>query len=215
MTNYNNFANTFSNSRETMKWEEINYFLNFLKWKNNLKILDIWCWNWRLLWEIIKNKINFWTYLWVDLSDWLLLEAKKKYKDYNFLNIDMLNLDKIKKKYDFIFFIASFHHLKNLEERLKVLQKTSKLLNKNGKIFMTNWALNSNFNKKKYWKSKINWTKNKFWNNDYSIKIGKFFRFYHCFSIEELEFLFKKNWFKIKENKLFKNEKNFITIVEI
>jgi len=40
----------------------------------------------------------------------------------------MLDLYKIKEKFDFIFFIASFHHLKNIEERKKVIEYSKKLL---------------------------------------------------------------------------------------
>jgi len=42
---YNNFAKTFSNSRKNMKWEEIDYFLEFINKnsldKKNISILDI------------------------------------------------------------------------------------------------------------------------------------------------------------------------------
>jgi hypothetical protein len=41
MVDYNKFAKTFSNSRKNMKWEEIDYFMNFLKKEKTLKILDI------------------------------------------------------------------------------------------------------------------------------------------------------------------------------
>jgi hypothetical protein len=74
----------------------------------------------------------------------------------------MLNLDEINYKFDYIFFIASFHHLSNLQDRINVLKKAYNLLNNHGKIFMTNWALNSELNKKKYLKSVIKDSKNKF-----------------------------------------------------
>jgi hypothetical protein len=40
----------------------------------------------------------------------------------------MLNLDSIKEQFNSIFFIASFHHLNNLEDRIKVLEKIYNLL---------------------------------------------------------------------------------------
>jgi hypothetical protein len=40
----------------------------------------------------------------------------------------MLNIDEIKEKYNNIFFIASFHHLNNLEDREEVLKKAYNLL---------------------------------------------------------------------------------------
>jgi len=53
----------------------------------------------------------------------------------------MLDLDKLNSKFNVIFFIASFHHLQTFEERLLVLEKAKKLLNKDSKIFFTNWNL--------------------------------------------------------------------------
>jgi hypothetical protein len=79
---------------------------------------------------------------------------------------------------------------------------------------MTNWALNSELNKKKYLKSVIKDSKNKFWSLDYDIKIWEFKRYYHCFSLKELDYLFKEIWFKIIENKLFDNNRNFISIIQ-
>jgi len=211
---YNNFAKTFSNSRKKMKWEEIEYFLDYIKLEKNIDILDIWCWNWRLLWELLNSNLNIWNYLWIDLSSWLLTEAKKQYSNYNFLELNMTNIDKIDWKFDVIFFIASFHHLDNIDNRLETLKKAYSLLNKWWKIFVTNWALDSKLNFDKYNKSIIKWSENKFWSTDYDIKIGEYFRYYHCFNLLELEYLFTKSWFKIMENKLFKNEKNYISIIE-
>jgi hypothetical protein len=42
--------------------------------------------------------------------------------------LDMLNLDKINQKFSVIFFIASFHHLENIGDRLKVLENAYNLL---------------------------------------------------------------------------------------
>jgi SAM-dependent methyltransferase len=211
---YNNFAKTFSNSRKNMKWEEIEYFLSFLDWQKNIEILDVWCWNGRFLAFLKEKKINYKKYLWIDLSKWLLEEAKKNHIENDFLELNMLDLDKIWEKFDYIFFIASFHHLDSLENRLKVLKKAKNLLKENWKIFMTNWALNSELNEEKYKNSQIKNSKNTFWGLDYNIKIWKFDRYYHCFSLEELEYLAKKTWLKIKENRLFENNRNFVSIFE-
>jgi hypothetical protein len=87
-------------------------------------------------------------------------------------------------------------------------------LKQNWKIFMTNWALNSKLNKEKYWNSVIKNSENEFWWLDYNIKIGKFNRYYHCFSLQELKILFKKSWLNTIENRVFDNERNFISILE-
>lgn len=211
---YNNFAKTFSNSRKKMKWEEIDYFLSFLEWEKNIKILDIWCGNWRFLWVLKDKNINLNRYLGIDLSKWLLDQAKIIHINNEFLELNMLEIDKIDSKFDYIFFIASFHHLDNISDREQVLKNAHSLLNKNWKIFMTNWALNSDLNEKRYSKSIIENSKNTFWSLDYSIKIWKFTRYYHCFSLDELKYLFNKTWFKIIENRLFENRRNFISIIQ-
>ncbi len=216
--NYDNFAKTFAKSRQNMKWEEINYFLDkyvlCIPWKK-INILDIWCWNARLL-KHLQEKINInnINYLWIDLSRELIEQAKKNFPNKNFKHLNMLEIDKIKEKFDYIFFIASFHHLENIYDRKIVLKKSYSLLKKSWIIFMTNWALNSPLNKEKYKKSIIQNSKNKFNSIDYNIKIWNFNRFYHCFSLEELNYLFKENNFFILENRLFENQKNYISIIQ-
>jgi hypothetical protein len=65
----------------------------------------------------------------------------------------MLDLDSLDKKYNVIFFIASYHHLNNLKDREEALKKAYDLLEDGGIIFMTNWSLNSELNKKRYTKA--------------------------------------------------------------
>jgi len=212
---YNKIADKFSASRKNMKWEEISYFFNFIENLKNKSILDIWCGSGRLLEQLSeKFNINDFTYLWLDLSDKMIENAKKNYPDKDFLNLNMLDIDKIDKKFDYIFFIASFHHLDNLEDREDVLKKAKSLLKIGGKIFMTNWALDSEVNKEKYWKYIISWSKNEFWSLDYKIPFWDYERYYHGFNLDELKFLFEKTWFEIIENRLFDNKKNFISILQ-
>lgn len=249
MVNYDNFAKTFSKSRLNMKWEEIDYFLKKYDLENK-SVLDIGCGNGRLLQTIKEKNINIFSYLWLDLSNWLLDEAKKLHPESDFLELNMLDLDKLENedfmyflrkwklsesqdlanaksgrvfefskkilksdnlKFDVIFFIASFHHLQTFEERLLVLEKAKKLLNKDSKIFFTNWNL---IWQEKYKNSEITWTENDFWSIDFNIKIWEFDRFYHSFSIKELEQLFKQTWFEIIENRIFDNWKNIISIIK-
>lgn len=211
---YNNFAKTFSNSRKNMKWEEIEYFLSFLEWRKDLKILDVWCWSWRLLWAVEKNNLEIQEYLWIDLSVWLLDEAKKNYPNHKFIDLNMLDLNKINNNFNVIFFIASLHHINNIEDRLMVIKKAYKKLESGWMIFLTNWALESELNLKRYSSSKVKWSTNKFWSSDFNIKIGEFVRYYHCFSLDELRYLFEKVWFQIIENREFGNKRNFISIIK-
>lgn len=215
--NYDDFAYTFSSSRNGMKWEEIEYFLEKymeeIDWK---KILDIWCWNWRLLDHFIKSQfITDIDYFGIDASKVMIDEAKKKFWSDDFLVLDMLDLNKLKmKNFEWIFFIASFHHLLTIKQRIKVLENLKKIVLPWSYIFMTNWALHSELNKKKYSGSVIENSKNEFWSQDFNIKIWKFERFYHGFFLEELKYLFEKTWYEIVENRLFENDRNLISIIK-
>lgn len=230
MVDYNNFAHTFSQSRKNMKWEEISYFLHFLQShlspkKYTQKILDIGCWSGRLYWELKKSFLHDnveWKcisdfYTGIDLSWWLLSEAKNQYNECqkNFIELNMLNLNTFTaRSFWTIFFIASYHHLTTFNDRIEVLQKASQLLKTWGRIFMTNWALNSELNSDKYSKNIISGSQNNFWSTDYNIKIWEYSRYYHCFNVKELEYLATESWLKIIENTLFKNQRNYITILE-
>ncbi len=213
---YDKIATEFSKSRKNMKWEEIDYFIsNYIKETKIKSFLDIWCGSARLLEQFSTffdiSKIN---YIWVDLSEKMLENARNNFPKKEFLSLNMLNLDTIKNKFDYIFFIASFHHLDDLESRLEVLRKAYNLLNKNWIIFMTNWSLKSEINFEKYLESTIKWSTNKFGSLDYKIKMWDYKRYYHCFDLKELEFLFKQTWFLIIENREFENKRNFISIIQ-
>ncbi len=211
MVNYNCFAETFSNSRQNLLWPEIDYFISYLKEnsfiknKKNTLILDIWCWNWRLL-KYLKN-LNFsFDYLWIDSSIKMITEAKKSFKEYKFKLLKMENVDKLKTKFDIIFLIASFHHIDWEKKRLDVLKKIKNCLNLNGYVFFTNWNLLEINNFKKYKSSFL-------WNWDFKIKIWSYLRYYHWFNINELNNLFKISNFNILENKVFDWNKNIISII--
>jgi hypothetical protein len=81
-------------------------------------------------------------------------------------------------------------------------------------VYMTNWALNSDLNKKRYSEAEIPDSRNQYWSVDFNIKLAGNDRYYHCFSLEELKILSEEVWFKILENRLFENDRNFITILE-
>lgn len=214
--NYDPYAQTFSNSRKDLKWKEIDYFLDkYIRPKKDFpSILDVGCGNWRLLGLMSESSITYLDYLWVDSSAWLLDEAKKDYPNKNFMLLDMKELDKIDKKFSDIFFIASFHHLWTIEERLEVLKKAYLLLEPGWMIYFTNWSLESSINYMIYRGSKIPDSENEYWSKDFNIKIWEHTRFYHSFNLSELEFLFKEAWFEIIENREFENMKNFVSVIK-
>ena len=113
---------------------------------------------------------------------------------------DMVNIEG---SFDAIVFLASFHHLESQVERIQVLKDIKKLLHPNGRIYMTNWNLRE---QSKYEKSHRG-------NGDFDIKIGEFSRYYHGFTLIELEELFKETEYEIIENRIFEGGRNLISIL--
>lgn len=213
-TDYNPFAKSFAKSRENMNWPELEYFFSVLELGS---ILDIWCGSGRLL---AQYNNTFWKYpdeyFWIDLSSDLINEAKKTYENQDFCVGDMLDIDSLLcgKKFTSIFLVASFHHLEKISHREIMMKKLFEHLKDWWKIYMTNWALDSDLNKDKYNKSQIVGSENQFWSTDYSIKIWEFDRYYHCFHLWELETLFTQTWFEIIENRLFENKRNIVSVIQ-
>jgi SAM-dependent methyltransferase len=210
MKDYDNFSKTFAKSRKNMHWPEIEYFMDFISKldkteKNNLKILDIWCWSWRLFPYLVKT-LNWFEYLWIDSSSWMVEEAQSEHPWADFKVLDMQSLNELDKEYDMIFLIASFHHLENYEERIEVLNNMKKILKPDWLIYMTNWNLLNENNISRY-KDVYSW------NGDFQIKIWKFSRYYHWFTLDELNWLFDVSEFPILENREYWSWNNLISII--
>ncbi|MBP8017167.1 class I SAM-dependent methyltransferase, partial [Candidatus Gracilibacteria bacterium] len=128
MTNiYDNFSETFSKSRKNMNWPEIEYMIDFIKNSESIKtikkisILDVGCGNGRLLKFLNNSGLNF-DYTGIDSSSGMINEAKKEFPNNKFIVLDMIKLDKLKEKFDIVFFIASFHHIFSEQDREKILK---------------------------------------------------------------------------------------------
>ncbi len=207
---YNTISSEFNVTRQTL-WPELLEFKKYLK--DGQKILDLGCGNGRLISLLKEFQIE---YVGTDISESLLNYAKKqdfgKITKYEFIEDDMLNLDFKENDFDIIFIIASFHHLKLRKDRIKMLIKIEKWLKKDGIIIMTNW----NLFQKKYLKHIFN-LKKKSW-NDFSIPWKNkdrhiiVNRFYHGFTLKELEKLLEKTEFNIIKNSYSDLRKNIITI---
>ena len=92
---YDNFSQTFSTSRNNMKWEEIEFFLEkYPEYIDGLKILDIGCGNGRLLDHFIKSpSIMDIDYFWVDASKGMIDEAKAKFGSEDFIVSNIMIID--------------------------------------------------------------------------------------------------------------------------
>ena len=204
MTQYDAYAETFSNSRKNMHWPEMDVILNDIEKKWYSSLVDIGCGNGRFDTELRKKSQDV-EYLGVDASKWMILEAKKLEPNEHFLVSSMPFLNEIPKdkRFDAIILLASFHHLESEAERMLCLKRMKDFLKPHGTLYMTNWNL---FGQEKY-------QKNHRGNGDFDIKIGEFTRYYHGFTMTELEELFLETGWKIRENRIFEGGRNILSIV--
>jgi len=79
---------------------------------------------------------------------------------------------------------------------------------------MTHWALESEKNREKYRDSYILESQNKYGSKDFSIKFGKHQRYYHSFSLQELEVLSQQSGLSLRENREFETGNNLISIFQ-
>ncbi len=210
MVDYNPFAKTFAKSRKNLKWPELDAILEDIQKNNFQRILDIGCGSWRFVENYLAKFGEVPSqYTGVDASKNLILEAKKEFPSTNFVVSTMQEyLAKFgeingEKKIEAIIFLASFHHLENETERIRVLKNAGKILASNGKIYLTNWNL--------LWQEK--YQKNHIGNNDFQIKIWEFSRYYHWFSLKEIENIAEKSWLSIEKNIFFEGGRNIFTIL--
>jgi SAM-dependent methyltransferase len=148
MTNYDHFAETFSKSRKNLSWPELDYIISDIHDQGYTNLLDIGCGNGRFLEEMGKRGMKLETYLGLDNSAGMIEEARRLHPEYHFEVCDMLSLSTIppshhptNQLFDAIIFLASFHHLETLEERIQVLHDVKTLLAPHGRVYMTNWNL--------------------------------------------------------------------------
>jgi len=214
--NYQEIAKHFSQTRQKRLWPEVIDFAK--KIKNGEKVLDLGCGNGRLLDEL-KEEVN---YLGIDNSKNLIDIAKENYKKKNtakFKVSDIVDLEGLENKYDYIFLVAVLQHIPSKDLRIKVLKKIKKSLNKDGKLFVSVWNLvdNKKYKKKIKVSCFLNWLKGLdkrdllfYWKNQKGEKIS--LRYYHAFTEKELKKLFLQAGFKIE--KLFKTKDNYYIVLK-
>lgn len=207
MSDYNDFAKTFSKSRKNLKWQELDTIIRDILVEKYASILDVGAGNGRFLEFFRRHHPDFCVeYLGVDSSSQMIQEARDLYVKHDFLVSPMqdVTFECIGKRYDAIVFLASFHHLRTEEERIQVLENFRHLLAQNGKIYMTNWNL---LEQERYTPAHLG-------NGDFSIKIGEYSRYYHGFSLEELENIFLLCGYTILEHRIFEGGRNIFSVLQ-
>jgi tRNA (uracil-5-)-methyltransferase TRM9 len=199
---YDNFSHTFSESRKNHPWPELNYIVADIQRQWYRSVLDIGCGNGRFLEEAEKSDFIPKEYLWIDSSMGMIEEAKHLHPEYIFSVMNMIDMANIW-KYDAIVLLASYHHLDTSQDRQKALSNIKNFLRENGRIYMTNWNLRD---QERYKDSHQG-------NGDYMIKIGEYRRYYHGFTLDELEGLFLQTGYTIVENKIFEGGRNIVSIL--
>lgn len=199
MNEYNSFAGQFSQTREYL-WDDINPLLKYIK--ENDKVLDIGCGNGRL-YHVLKEKQIQYTGL--DLSEELIKIAKTKYPEADFKVGDMKKLPfgsaQDKAGFDVVFCVAAFHHLATAEERLQTLREMKRVVKPGGKILLINWNLLGEWGIGKVEKGDYKRFGNDFsvpWKNSAGKVLGE--RFYHAFTLDEIELLCKEVRLRVEQN---------------
>lgn len=201
MALYDSFASTFSDSRRSHPWPEIDQIIDDICTMGDIRILDVGCGNGRWLEECEKKWYTPRQYLGIDNSAGMIDEARKLHPDRDFSVVPMSAMGSLTTEYDAILFLASFHHLESVEERRQVLESAKHLLAPGGRIYMTNWNL---LDQPRYARSHIWW-----W--DFQIKIWAHTRYYHGFTLDELTSLFTSTGYDIIEHQIFPGGRNILS----
>lgn len=203
--NYDHFAQTFSKSRIDHPWPELDYLIRVMEKSGVKSVLDIGCGNGRFIEQIQNSKFKIQNYRGLDNSSVMIEEAQKLHPGYDFAVFDMLSLwvNTSAHHFEAILLLASFHHLETREDRLQVLRDMRQFLSPGGQIMMTNWNL----------RDQPRYTKSQRGDSDYAIKIGKHERYYHGFTMGELEELFLETGYMIRDNQIFEWGRNIVSII--
>lgn len=110
----------------------ISDFLKYINAKSNISVLDVWCWFWKNASLFIDKNIN---YTWIDIWKYPIEEAKKLYKNCEFIYWDIISHRFDWNKYDLIIDAGCIHvnHPNKLE---KILDKYYEVGKDNWKVFI-------------------------------------------------------------------------------
>lgn len=213
---YNKIAKHFSDTRQFV-WQELKHFATFVKAGD--VVLDLGCGNGRLYQIFADLPIS---YIGIDQSEELLVLARKQFREGKFLEGNMLSIPLPDKSVDVIFCIAALQHIPGEELQREAVQEMKRVLKPGGKVILSNWNLFGEWGIKQVQSGKYTQlSPGDFlvpWRDGSGGVIGE--RYYHGFTLEELESLFVDGGFVVddqyyvkKENRVEKNDgENIITI---
>ena len=179
---------------------------------DKIRILEFWCWSWRFASLLNQNFEWKFDYVGIDLSDELLSYASKDNPNLTFFQWDITKLIKNfeQESFDLIVWTSSFQHIPSNKERSYLMKNFYRLLTYDWILLMTNRSLSSWFTRKNWkimlksrLKSLVNFDKDLArdlmvpW-TDSNEKVYE--RFYHFFSLKELEKLAIFSWLTITTN---------------
>lgn len=210
---YNNEAKKYAETRKKFRHEEkviLETITPLFKQKEKIRVLEFGCGSGRFATLLNKNFANKFDYIWIDLSDKLLSYANKENPNLTFLQWDITKLikDFEQESFDLIVWTSSFQHIPTAKERSFLMKNFYRLLNYEWILLMTNRSLSNWFTKKHrkaILKARIlSWIKFDKWiahdllipRTDDNWNVYK--RFYHLFSLKELENLATFSWLTLK-----------------
>lgn len=212
---YDKEAKKYAETRKKF-WHEEKAILNeitpLFETKDKVRILEFWCWSGRFATLLNQSFSGKFDYVGVDLSDELLSYASKDNPNLTFFQWDITKVIKNFEQewFDLIVGTSSFQHIPSNKERSFLMKNFYRLLDYDWILLMTNRSLSKWFSKKNWkivLKAKIlSWLKFDTMSardllvprTDSDWKVYK--RYYHFFSLKELEKIATFSWLIIKTN---------------
>ena len=212
---YDKEAKKYAETRKKF-WHEEKKILDeitplFEGWKK-VRILEFGCGSGRFATLLNQKFSGKFDYVWIDLSDELLSYASKDNPNLTFFQWDITKLIKNfeQESFDLIIWTSSFQHIPTNKERSFLMKNFYRLLDYDWILLMTNRSF-SNWFVKKNWKivlkAKIlSWLKfDKSSARDLLVPRTDnnwkvYDRYYHFFSLKELEKMATFSWLTVKTN---------------
>ncbi len=218
---YNSEAKKYAETRKKF-WHEEKAILDAItplfENNNKVRVLEFGCWSGRFATLLNQSFPSKFDYVWIDLSDELLSYASKENPNLTFFQWDITKLIKNfeQESFDLIVWTSSFQHIPTNKERSFLMKNFYRLLDYDGMLLMTNRSLSDWFIKR-HWKivmkakilSRFKWNSRDLMvpRTDENWKVYE--RFYHFFSLKELENLTTFSWLTLKTNTFIDWDGNF------